>query len=393
MSELLLRNCRVLSPLTPGYDDSYAADIHISGERIEAVEKCSPRHNGEAIDMRGATVLPGLLDIHVHLDLSGGDLDEQNSRSDAERVLMAADFARRSLHAGFTALRDIGARNHVDLALRDASRSGAIDAPSLFAAGRILSPPTEGNSYYPGMYAEAVEPDEIEAAARNEIESGADFLKYMGGRDITEPDGLDDFALYNDSQAEVISSTASSMGTYAAAHCQSPAPIQVALRAGVRTIEHGFILDDGIITELKRETSFLVPTLRYLDTLRQYPEHLPPHLKEHISKYIEETAGWLNKAYKAGLRMGFGTDAGTYGNYHGDNAKEAALRVNLAGMDPLGVILQATAHSAAIIGADDRGTIEPGKRADLIAVKSDPLRDITELERPLFVMLAGCIIR
>jgi len=165
--------------------------------------------------------------------------------------------------------------------------------------------------------------------------------------------------------------------------------MRVALNAGVRTIEHGFVPDDDIITELSLGKSFLVPTMRYLDTLRQYPERLPPHLKERINGYIDETAGWLNKAYRAGLKMGFGTDAGTYGNHHGDNAKEAALRVMLACMDPMEVILQATAHSAAIIGAADRGLLAPGLRADITAFAGDPLNDITELERPVFVMLAG----
>ena len=388
---MVLKNCRVLSPLTPGFEGEYA-DIRISGGYIDEVGKCSINPGGESIDMRGATVLPGLLDIHVHLDMSGGDLDEENARSDAGRVLLAVGFLRRSLLAGFTTLRDLGARNHVDFALRDAANSGAIEAPSLFVAGRILSPPTEGNSYYPGMYSEAVSPEEIETAAEGELRSGADYIKYMGGRDITEPDGLDDFALYSEQQAAAIVNTAHSMGTYVAAHCQSPAPMRVALNAGVRTIEHGFIPDDGIITELSLGKSFLVPTMRYLDTLRQYPERLPPHLKKHIDGYIDETAGWLNKAYRAGLKMGFGTDAGTYGNHHGDNAKEAALRVTLAGIDPLEVILQATAHSAEIIGAGDRGLIKPGKRADITAFAGDPLLDITELERPAFVMQAGEIV-
>ena len=388
---MVLRNCRVLSPLVPGFDDDYA-DIHISGEFIDAVEKCSSRYSGESRDLRGATVLPGLLDIHVHLDLSGGDLDAENARSDAERILMAVDFARRSLRAGFTTLRDVGARNHVDLALRNAAAAGIIEAPSLFVAGRILASPAEGNSYYPGMYAEAVDPEEIRIAAQNEIDTGADFIKYMGGRDIAEPDGLDDFALYNETQVAAITETASRMSTYAASHCQSPAPIHVAIKAGVRTVEHGFILDDAIIDELRREKSFLVPTLRYPDTLRRHSERLPIHLKEHITDYIEETAGWLNKAHKSGLRMGFGTDAGTFGNHHGCNAKEAALRVTLAGIDPMEVIMQATAHSAAIIGANDRGVISPGKRADLVVFNGDPLSDITELERPVLVMLAGRIV-
>jgi imidazolonepropionase-like amidohydrolase len=386
--DLVLRNCRVLGPLVPGYDGDYA-DIHVSGKLIAGIEKCDSRHGGESLDMRGATVLPGLLDIHVHLDMSGGDLDEENGRCDVERALLAVGFLRRSLHAGFTTLRDIGARNHVDLALRDAAASGAIEAPSLFVAGRILSPPTEGNGYYPGMYAEAVCPEGIKAAAEGELGSGADYIKYMGGRDITEPDGLEDYALYDESQISAITDVTRRMGTYAAAHCQSPAPIWAALNAGVRTIEHGFILDGGIIEELGRERSFLVPTLRYLDTLRQYPERLPPHLRERIDGYIDETAAWLNKAYRAGLRMGFGTDAGTYGNHHGANAKEAALRVRLAGIDPMEVISQATAYSAAIICADDRGLIAHGKRADIIALAGDPLRDITELERPIFVMQAG----
>ena len=385
---LVLRNCRVLGPLVPDFDGEFA-DIHISGRFIEAVEKCSSRITGDSIDMRGATVLPGLLDIHVHLDMSGGNLDEENARSDAERVLMAVSFTRNALHAGFTTLRDIGARNHVDFALRDAADSGAIESPTLFVAGRILSPPTDGNSYYPGMYSVATEPAEIRTAAQNEIITGADFVKYMGGRDITEPDGLEDFALYNEQQVRAITETTDRLGTYAAAHCQSPVPIQVALNAGVRTIEHGFILSDGIIDELRLEKSFIVPTLRYLDTLRQYPELLPPHLFDGIEGYIEATAHWLNKASKAGLRMGFGTDAGTFGNHHGENAKEALLRVRLAGLDPMEVILQATTHSAEIIGANDRGIIAPGKRADIIALAGDPLLDITELERPVFVMLAG----
>jgi imidazolonepropionase-like amidohydrolase len=321
------------------------------------------------------------------------DLAKENAMSDTERLLMSAKFSEDSLNAGFTTLRDLGARNLNTITLRNLIRQGVYKGPDLFVAGRILSPPTEGNSYYPGMYVEPVTSAEIDSAIKEEINRGVDFIKFMGGSDLTAPGGLEDITLYDGAQTKAIASTAIKYGTYSAAHCQTPFQARTAIDAGVRTIEHAFILNDQIIEDLKKETSFLVPTMRYLDTLRQYPETLPDHMKNYIDEYIENVALWLNKAYKAGLRMGFGTDAGTFGNYHGDNAKEAELRVKLAGIDSLEVIKQATIYSAMIMGLEDRGVIDVGKRADLVAFANDPVEDITELERPILVIKEGNIIK
>ena len=389
---MILRNCRVLNDLTPNFNGEFA-DILVHNGLIEEVREPLKEISSSCIDLKGATVLPGLIDIHVHLDMLCGDLATENAMSDDERMLKSIKYAKASLEAGFTTLRDLGARNHNDIKLRDAINSGEVVGPELFVAGRILSPPTEGNTYYPGMYLQPITAWEIKEDVKGEVRNGADFIKFMGGRDLSEPEGLKDLTLYDEVQATTIVNAAKEQGTYAAVHCQTPLQTHTAINACARTIEHGFILDDNILSELKKESSFLVPTTRYLDTIKMYPEVLPDHMKDYMDEYIDKVALWMNKAYKAGLRMGFGTDAGTIGNYHGENAKEAFLRVKLAGMEPLEVIKQATIYSAMIIGLDDRGIIAPGKRADFTVFTNDPVKDIRELERPILVIKDGNIVK
>lgn len=381
--------------------------IVIRGDRIESVGKARevliPK-GATTIDLSGATVLPGLIDVHAHLIPDVGyTQDAFLKRSSAQNALDALVNSQKILNAGFTTLRDPGDMDpfYAHLAVRDAINSGKVQGPRIVAAGHLLSITgghADFNSGAPELnipaFGEIVDGvDEVRKAVRKEIKFGADWIKisatggiYSAGDDP----GLQQFTF---EEMKVAVDEARRFGRYVAAHSHGVEGTKSAIRAGVRSIEHGSILDDEAVELFKVHGAYLVPTIYTSEyTLAEGEKNKQPvHAMEKARQLHELKRASFLKAVKGGVKIAFGTDTGIIPQ--GANARQFAVMVKW-GMPPAQAILAATSVAAEMLGLSrDVGSIEPGKYADLIAVTGDPLTDISVLEDVKFVMKAGQIIK
>ena len=392
----LLKNCNLIAELTEGGLEK--GDILVRNDQIESVEQTiSSTSNTEVIDMTGKWVLPGLIDLHTHLDCEGIEFSEENLLSDAYRGLKSAYFARQTLLAGFTTLRDVGARNLNDIYLRDAINRGYVIGPRMLVSGRVLTPTAVGNEELPGEYREADGCEEIRKAVREQVAAGANLIKYMGTGAMGHYGSNIGASLYTLEEVQAMVHEASRHNLHVAVHAHGTEGILYALLAGVRTIEHASMLDDKCIELLKQEKSFIVPTLSAAGELIHNNEiqgRKALSMQRKNKENLEMILHSISKAYKAGLKMGYGTDKGTSYNWHGQNYNELKYRQMYLGMQPMELLLQATRYSAEIIFMEDKiGSIHVGKFADLIAVNENPLHDISCLCRnPCYVMKEGQVI-
>ena len=390
----------------PGEAPKTRQTITIEGNRITAIDDgfIDPASmTGELtfIDLADKFVLPGLMDMHVHLLSELGP----NSRTEALQVttsmqaLKGALHAKRTLHAGFTTVRDLGGKPEAIYALRDAIDQGIVPGPRVLAAGSSIAA-TGGHGDVDGVKAELLTlwtPDTIcdgpydcRHATRYAIKYGADWIK------ITATGGvLSDTATGTDQQMtgdelREIMETAHSLGVKVAAHAHGTNGINAALRAGVDSIDHGTFLDDESIKLFKRTGAYLVPTLLPGHKVPATMEGNPFFTEAIKAKARAASAGSkasFRKAYEGGVRIAFGTDSGV--TRHGANAEEFAVMV-AAGMSEMDAIQSATVAAAQLIEmSDELGTIEPGKLADMIAVDSSPLDDISVLENVSAVIKDG----
>lgn len=374
---MLLKNCRLIPELS-GNIKFVDSDIEIVDGRIKGVYESGTRDGffEQVVDMGGRTVLPGFIDLHVHLGLSAGSVLEDNIRTVGKQVLDAMRYAQSSLKAGFTTLRDAGAAYGTATSLRDEINSGCILGPNILACGKILTPTETGNDYFHGLYSEFNGRDEAIAFAREEFKAGADYIKVMGSGAFMNPGGEPGAAIALDEELKALVEIASMKNSYVAVHAHGPSAVRQAIRCKVRTIEHGSMVDEAGIEELKAEGSFLVPTVIGLFTWDEATRNNPREW-EKIEPMLSAIERSIKNAYKAGLKLGFGTDMGVPDCLHGENGKEFIIRHDLLGMSPLDILLQATRYSAEIAMIDNKvGTIEAGKAADLVVVDGNPLKDI-----------------
>lgn len=354
----------------------------------------------ELVDLKNYYVLPGLMDMHVHLQGElGPDNDSEELRMSLQEIQMRSIvYAMRTLEAGFTTVREVGNSGEEMYALRDAIENGWIDGPRIVAAGRVGI--TGGHSDVSGMKPELLEfytseavcdgPYDCRRATRRAIKFGADLIK------ITSTGGvLTDRATGTGQQMEMdelqeVVRAASRMGRKVAAHAHEADGIVAALKAGVHSIEHGTYTNDEAIALFRETGAYLVPTLLAGETVRTMAlesDFMRPAIREKAVRVGADMKGNFAKAYRAGVKIAYGTDSGV--SKHGTNAEEAVLMVE-AGMSEEDVIVAATVNAADLIDMSDRlGTIEAGKYADLIAVDSSPLKDIRQLLDVDFVMKGG----
>ncbi len=357
------------------------------------------------LNCRNRTVLPGLIDCHVHLDHehSEDDLAIEVRREPAEQAYYAAAYAKATLRAGFTTVRDLGG-NGVNLALRNAIAKGLVPGPRVICAGTPIGStgshmdPTNG---YNATFRTGLEPaagvadgaDAVRRAVRRQIQAGADVIKVAatGGvlsyvKDGSKPQ-------FTQTELEAAVQTAQDYGLRVAAHAHGAEGIKRALRAGVASIEHGTLMDDEAIALFKQKGAWYVPTLtagRSVADSARKPGHYPPIIAEKARALGPKMMGTFAKAYKAGVKIAFGTDAGVF--THGLNYLEFGYMVE-AGMPPMQAIVSATRSAAELLGLQDKiGTIEPGKTADIIAVDGDPLQDIAALGRVRTVVQGGKVV-
>ena len=370
------------------------ARLLIDGERVLAVgAEANPPPDAAEISFDGATILPGLIDCHVHLADEGlPDGTVRDGESTALRTLRMADHARRTLEAGFTSVRDVGGRDHIEFGVRDAARNGLIRAPRMTLAGKIVSQTTAGARMWRGMYREADGQWDVVRAVRQQVAAGADVIKLMATGAVLAP-GHERPGAAQLSAAELRAAvtTAHGLGVRVAAHAHGIDGIRAAVAAGVDTIEHGTHLheDRAVSRDMANRGVFLVPTLKALAYIAEPPG--PGIPDEIVAKARERRAdrdATFRAAIEDGVPIAMGTDAATPFNRHGENAEELALMVEL-GLTPAQAITAATSVAARAIGSD-AGRLAAGRYADLAIWEGDPLTDIAVLRSPpRAVYLAG----
>jgi imidazolonepropionase-like amidohydrolase len=358
------------------------------------------------IDLGPRTLLPGFIDCHVHL--AGRVIGEGENWEDAavrdlaqEDAIRGVRNAKATLEAGFTTVRNVGASDFSDIALRNMIRAGIVPGPRIVAAGNaigITGGHCDTNGYVPGVlegdpeHGIADGAAEIVKAVRYQVKHGAEVIKTCAtGGVLSEGDAVG-VQQYDDEELKVLVSEAHLTGRKVAAHAHGAAGIKAALRAGVDSIEHGSMTDDEAIALFKKTGAFLVPTLMAQESVVKLAEAgvLKGQRAEKALFIAPHARANIKKAIAAGVRIALGTDSGVFP--HGNNAHEFELMVGL-GMKPMDAILAGTKNAAELLGLEKLlGTVEAGKIADLVAVDGNPLDDVKTLTVPAFVMHEGKVV-
>lgn len=387
---IVLRNARIVSELTPEWEGEYA-DVMLNEDRIVDIVTAGTAKGDEVIELDGKTILPGFIDAHVHLDLLGENICEENTKSDAMRVMLCFARATASLKSGFTTLRDMGDRNNIVIDLATSIKEGVVNGPEIIPSGMIITPTEIGNQYINGLYVEADGYQDVIKATRRQIQSGAEWIKYMGTGAMMNPGGVPGAPIYTQQEVDAIVDTAKMHHIQVAGHNHGVEGIKSAIKAGVRTIEHATCVNEEIIEMVKNSTeSFLIFTLAPYEGWDD-PE-TPAHYKEN--DLLDGAFERFYKAYQSGIKIGFGTDAGAFRNSHGNNLIEFKIRCLEVGMKPIDVLLQATKHNSEILQIDSEvGTIEAGKKADIVIIDGKPDQRIMDVNQIHLVIKSGRIIR
>jgi len=388
------------NPITPGA-------IKIADDKITEVgSQIDVPAGAQVVDLGSATLLPGLIDLHTHLTNRMGVHweDGLTKTTPGHDALWGARNARVTLMAGFTTCRDMGPTwPYVDVDLRNAIDEGAVPGPRLLVAGNYVSSTGgAGDARQFSIYVDvptvknlADGPEEITKAVRTNFKNGADFIKIMATGAVLSKGIKPGQQQYSDAEIQAAVTEANRWGRQVAAHAHGASGIKAAIRAGVRTVDHGSDLDDEAIALLKASNrkTYYVPTLDVMDAVEQNGEknHIPESERERGRQINGIMAAGFKRALAAKIPIGFGTDAAVI--EHGENWREFEVRHRL-GEPTAATIVSATSTSAEIIGWNDRlGTIQPGKLADIIAVPGNPLEDVNVMRKVNFVMKGGTIYR
>lgn len=390
---IVLRNARVVNELTPGYEDTYA-DIVIDGEKIVDILPPKTAKGGEVMDMTGNTVIPGLIEAHLHLDLWGSDVFEENVMSEAYRTMRALKLAQDDLRKGFTTVRDLGDRANNVISLARAIDEKLVMGPDVLPSGMIITPTESGNDFFGDMYLEADSPMEFRKAVRRQYQLGAQWIKVMATGAVMNPGGTPGAPIIMEDELRAVCETADFVKRPVSIHCHGTEGIKMGIRCGVRTIEHSSIMDDECIRMyLATDKTFPIPTMAPMVNFVEFSEGKPKHYVEKAAQIKGSLIEGLRAAREAGVKMGFGSDAGVYAGSHGDEIYEFRARVREVGFTPLECLIQATKNNAEILQIDDSvGTLEVGKKANLAVFAGNPDEDIEVLNAVALVIKGGKVV-
>jgi len=377
--------------------------VVISGNRIEAVggREIKIPADARVIDLGQATLLPGFFDVHTHLTSNvGGGGYEGLGISTPRAALIGAKNARLTLIAGFTTVRNVGAEGYSDVALRDAINAGDVIGPRMQVSGPPLGItgghcdsnllPFEFHFSAEGV-ADGV--DAVMHKVRETIKYGADVIKFCASGGVFSKGDNPRLEQYSPAEMEALITEAHRLGRKVATHAHSALSIKDAVHANVDSIEHGIFLDDEGIQLMKEHRTFLVPTSYPLFWFEEHaPQmHMPPWVMEKAAIIIPAAKQNMGRAFRSGVRVALGTDAGVYP--HGENGGEFWAMVTL-GLTPVQALQAGTVNSAELMGLSDQlGSITKGKLADLVAVKGDPLANVELLKHVQFVMKDGVVYK
>ncbi len=393
---LVLRGVRVIDGLGHVRE---RGTILIQNDRIAEVgdaRHVSIPRGAIEVDARGMTVLPGLIDCHVHLCLGGEpDVVKTTQAEDpALTLLKAASSARRTLEAGFTTVRDLGFRNHAIFALKKAIETGLLPGPRIQAAGLAICM-TGGHARFIGREADG--PSGIVDAVREQLSAGADVIKFIASGGVLTPGTLPDRAQLTQEELAAGIAEARRNGRRVAAHAHATEGMKNAIRAGAHSIEHATLMDQEASDLMRKQGVYMVPTLSALATAVAcgLAAGIPEDVVNKAQALRARHSASFKQAHRAGILIAMGTDAGTPFNYHGENAHELERMVAL-GMSPMEAIVAGTSSAASLLGIDHLiGTLEKGKLADLVIVNGNPIRRISILQeknRIAGVMQAGRLV-
>ena len=348
-----------------------------------APEKWKSPHEAviHEMDMTGKYILPGLIDCHVHIAAECLPDSTMNGPWGWTSLIMLK-HAQNTLAAGITTIRDVGGRHHLEFSLRKAVEVGMFAAPRMSLAGKLLSITSTGTEWYDGMYREADGVDEVRKAAREQLKAGADLIKMLATGAVLAPGEKPGAAQFEMEEIRAAVVEAAKVGKIVAAHAHGIEGIRNAVEAGAKTIEHGTYLnqDPRIMERMAKEEIFLVPTLKAgFDVIYGDRPGIPDWIMEKSKETQEDAMKSIRKAYEMGVPIAMGTDAATPYNFHGENAMELYY-MSQAGISTMDCIVASTKNAARALGWDSKlGTLEPGKLADLIVVKKNPLDDLRSL--------------
>ena len=359
----------------------------VEAGRVVGFEKAAPQ-GAETIELDGF-VLPGLIDAHVHLSFSGGadPVAEMEAEPPAATVARAVGYLRAYLQAGITAVRDLGSRDGMAVGLAYAVEKGLVPGPRVVAAGRVLTP-TGGHGHRHGVEADG--PEAVRRAAREEFKRGARALKLMATGGVMTPGVQAGAPMFEEEELAAGAREAEKRGVPAAAHAQGLAGIKAALRAGVKTIEHGAFdrWDAEAFALFKDRSALLVPTLSAPDGILR-GEGVPAFVVEKTRAIAERHRENTFEAWRAGVTIAAGTDAGTPHNPHPNLARELSLLAEL-GIALEDVLRAATCYAARALGLEGEvGTLRPGAHADLVVLEENPLESASAYARVRAVMKGG----
>ncbi len=381
----------------------------VEGDRITGVEAghLPPTADDTLVDLSGYTVLPGLMDMHTHLagQMSKKSYSEDFFMNQTDMVLRSTVFARKTLMAGFTTVRDLGDDGVVVVSLRNAIRKGWVEGPRIFTAGKSLATtgghadPTNGLNQDlkgdPGPKDGVINgPSDARKAVRQRYKDGADLIKLTATGGVLSLAKSGQNPQFTTKELEAIVETASDYGFTVAVHAHGTEGMMRAVKAGVTSIEHGTYMTSDVMEQMKQHGTYYVPTImagEWVGEKAQEDDYFPEVVRPKAAAIGPVIKGTFAKAYAAGVKIAFGTDTGV--SAHGDNAREFVLMVE-GGMPPMEAIQSATMEGAKLLRIDeDLGSLEVGKIADLIAVAGDPLADISVLQNVAFVMKEGTVFK